>query len=200
MRHSADPPVLDAQSARIVRWTRIGVWAFWGALLLLVLSSFASESAVRASPDTRAAQLSLLPQGWSFFTRDPREPKDLVYHVVAGDLVRLSYANTSLRNRLGASRSARAIDGELSSLLAPVLMSSWKECDGDPAPCVREIAAEPLRIVNHSTTRFICGEVAIVRSQPVPWAWSRSRDRIQMESRVLRLQVDCSQPRAQRYR
>jgi sporulation delaying protein A len=184
----------------VIRWAQVAVWTGWATLILFILSSAAGESPIEPAPSTRVIQLSLAPEGWAFFTRSPREPADVVYSEAGGRLTRLSFPNTSGRNLFGLSRSARAFDAELTALLAPVLTSTWRDCEGDPAGCASRLAPRPLELVNWSTTRYICGDVVVVRSAPVPWAWRRSRDRVHMDSKVLRLRVDCGQKRSVVYR
>ena len=179
-------------SSRVLRWTRVGVWVAWALLILVVLSSAIGENAVQPSMRIRLIQLALLPEGWAFFTRDPQEPTDVVYRRFDDGLMRLTFPNTSGRSLFGISRSARAFDVELTALLAPVLASSWSACDANPGLCASQNQVRPLEAINWSMTRFICDEVAVHRRPPVPWAWSQSRSRIHMASKILLLNVDCS--------
>jgi antimicrobial peptide system SdpA family protein len=188
---------MDANT-RVLRLVRVATWSVWAAVTAFVLSGFADDSTISARRAARLVQGAIIPEGWSFFTRDPREPKDVVYRRARGGLSQVTFANTSARNAYGVSRAARAMDAELMGLLEPVLESTWRDCDGAPEACVA--AARPLALTNWSETRFICGDVAVVRAPPVPWAWRRSRDRIHMPSRVLALKVDCSRRRPARYR
>jgi len=191
---------MDDAQARVLRWVTTGVWAGWALAIVVLLSSAAGESPVEPGLATRRIQLSLVPEGWAFFTRDPREPRAVVYQLAASRLIQLTFPNTSRRNLFGLSRAARAFDAELQALLTPVLASTWADCRGDPAVCVSASTSRPLELTNWSTTRYICGDVVVVRSAPIPWAWRRSRDRIHMDSKVLRLRADCGQKRPPVYR
>lgn len=185
----------EATSTWALRWIRIGVWSVWAALIAVVLASSAGVSPVKPPFSVRILQLAVVPEGWSFFTRDPREPKDVVYRRADGRLEQVTFANTSRASLLGVSRRARAVDGELMGLLAPVLASTWRDCRG--AACLAR-GGEPLRLTNWSTTRHICGDVVVLRSPPAPWAWRRAE--VAMPSQVLELHVDCGRARPLRYR
>jgi antimicrobial peptide system SdpA family protein len=184
---------------RAVRWTRIRFWSVWGVLIVSLTASTAGEGPLKPSSSIRLVQLSLLPQGWSFFTRDPREPTDVVYRMTGTGLEALTFANTSQRSLFGLSRRARVHDAELMALLAPVMQSTWKPCDVDPAGCGARYSGAPLEVANWAPTRMICGDIVVVRSRPVPWAWRRARDRLHMDSRLVRMRVDCSSQRQDLY-
>ncbi|HEX6372101.1 MAG TPA: SdpA family antimicrobial peptide system protein [Longimicrobium sp.] len=186
---------MDPTSSWTLRWIKAGVWTAWGALIVVVLTSSAGVSPVKPRFAVRVLQLAVVPEGWSFFTRDPREPKDVAYRRVGGRLEPVTFANTSRASLMGASRYARAVDGELAGLLAPVLASTWRDCRGEACAAP---AGEPLRLTNWSPTRRICGDVVVVRGAPVPWAWRRAD--VSLPAQTLHLRVDCGRRRPLRYR
>ena len=53
------------------------------------------------------------PQGWGFFTRNPREPHYKLYKVEEGVPVLINYSITSSQNRFGLSRKGSRIGMEL---------------------------------------------------------------------------------------
>ena len=180
------------ENERILTVVKCVVWTFWGFVSILVLLSAASEGPVRIPRSAKLAQAVIFPEGWGFFTRSPREPSSIVYRIEAGRLTKLTFSNTSAHNLFGVSRSARAFDAELALVLAPVLAGTWKDCRGDPTDQHSWAPLRVLHLANWSRTRYICGEILVVQQAPVPWAWSSSRHRIRMPSKILRATVDCS--------
>jgi antimicrobial peptide system SdpA family protein len=196
----ARPASVPGPDARVVRWTRRLVWSAWGVLVLGILAAVPDHSPVKPSSAVRLVQLAVIPQGWSFFTRNPREPYDIVYRPEKGRLAPVTFANTSRRSGFGTSRAARAAHAEVMRLTAPVLGTSWEPCQEDPAHCAARYPRAPLPVTNWSTTRLVCGTVAVVRQPPVPWAWRESRARTHMDSKVVLLEVDCTPDAPRRYR
>jgi antimicrobial peptide system SdpA family protein len=134
--------------------------------------------------------IAVFPQGWAFFTRDPREPVDEAYR--PGErLVPILYPNSSARNLFGFSRRARAQNVEMAALLLEVPASAWKECRAPLRRCLEVAPGCAVAVANVSVTRQICGPVVVERQPPVPWAWGRSTGRIHMPSKVVRLEVAC---------
>jgi len=173
----------------IVSVARILVWGGWLALIAFLAVS-AGHNPVHPPMAARIVQLSLMPEGWGFFTRNPREPARVAYAITARGLIKLTFANTSLRNLLGISRSARACDAELAALLVPILKPSWSKCTGDPEDFSNWVKLRSLTVKNWSGTQFIGGDILVIERPPIPWAWSSSHSRVFMPSRLVRLHVE----------
>jgi antimicrobial peptide system SdpA family protein len=172
--------------------TRVASTAVWSVLALFVLSGSVEDSPLRASARTRLNLLALCPQGWSFFTRDPREPVDRVYRRQGTALAYSSVANGSLANLLGLRRAARAINVELAGLLAGVPEGRWRDCRQAVEKCV-EPGADAIVVENRALVRSLCGELVIERRPPVPWAWSGSPRPVDMPARILLLRAECGE-------
>jgi len=171
-------------------------------LLAVVLAALAGwvlragpvDSPLRADFTTRRGMIAFFPQGWAFFTRDPREAVDRAYRP-GPPLVPLLYANTSPRNLFGFGRGARTLNVELAALLHELPAAAWQPCDAPLQRCVEAGAwagtGGSVAIVNRATEPRICGDVVVERQPPVPWAWGRSIDETHMPSKVARLEVRC---------
>ncbi|HXS35869.1 MAG TPA: SdpA family antimicrobial peptide system protein [Flavipsychrobacter sp.] len=55
----------------------------------------------------RYKMISIMPQGWAFFTKDPKEAKIYVYRVIKNKLYEVSLKSTSAQNYFGISRENR---------------------------------------------------------------------------------------------
>jgi len=160
------------------------------ALTGWVLRAGPVDSPLRADFTTRRGMIAFFPQGWAFFTRDPREAVDRAYRPGA-PLVPLLYANSSPRNLLGLGRGARTLNVELAALLHELPASAWQSCDAPLERCVEARAGGRVAIVNRFPEPRICGDVVVERQPPVPWAWGRAIDETHMPSKVARLDVRC---------
>lgn len=69
----------------------------------------------------------ILPQGWGFFTRNPREAILEIYEIKKNDngMVKILTKNTSWKNWFGLSRNNRFIGYEMSKLIGHIPKEAW---------------------------------------------------------------------------
>jgi antimicrobial peptide system SdpA family protein len=175
----------------IVRLAQGCLALLWTAAIVPVLLGSMPDSPLRPSVGFRQDLIAIAPQGWAFFTRNPREAADRIYAGPGPAWVQVTYTNSSPRNWLGLKRDARALNVELASLLADVDPAQWGDCQGEIAACVRQEDPPAVAVVNRSLTRVLCGEILVERRPPAPWAWSRSQRPVLMPARIARLEVRC---------
>jgi antimicrobial peptide system SdpA family protein len=133
----------------------------------------------------------VLPQGWSFFTRAPREP-DLLPFVRGADgqwRDALRAPHSEPRNVFGLARGSRTQGIEMGVLTSAVAADEWRDCRGPIAACLDRTPA--IAVTNPTLAPTLCGEVGLANQPPPPWAWSRSGKSITMPSTVIRLVVSC---------
>lgn len=169
---------------------RGGLFLFWTGIVLLIMSASPADSPLRATYRTRRAMLALFPQGWAFFTRDPRESLDRLYRPGTPPEP-LLYANSSARSLFGLSRRARAKNVELAALLLHAPSEEWHDCLDSLPRCLEQLPGDAAAVTNTSLTQQICGPVVVERQPPVPWAWGRGLTTVHMPSRVVRFEVRC---------
>lgn len=164
----------------------------WAAAIVPVLIGSLPDSPLRPSMAFRRDVIAIAPQGWAFFTRDPREPVDRVYARRGAEWVQVTYTNSSRRNWLGLKRDARALNVELASLLTEVDEAQWRDCPGRLEGCLRERDVPAVAVVNRSRTRALCGDILVERRPPAPWAWSRAKRPVLLDSRIARIDARCA--------
>jgi antimicrobial peptide system SdpA family protein len=141
--------------------------------------------------ETALSAAVFLPQGWKFFTRNPRAETTFVMERTArGWSIAEGSATGSLANALGASRRGRARSVELGQLMAQVPKSDWSDCDRTPGACLEEIST-PVRLKAAGRRPQLCGIHGIVSQRGLPWAWRDANPPVVMPSRVLLLEVQC---------
>ncbi|HEV8701067.1 MAG TPA: SdpA family antimicrobial peptide system protein [Candidatus Polarisedimenticolia bacterium] len=180
-----------------MRPAQVCVALLWAAAIGPVLLGSLPDSPLRPSLGFRQDMIAIAPQGWAFFTRDPREPVDRVYAPLqagpsAGpEWAQVTYTNSSRRNWLGLKRDARALNVELASLLSEVDPAQWRDCPGRIETCLRERDVPAVAVVNRSRIRALCGSILVERRPPAPWAWSRAKRPVLLDSKIARLEVRC---------
>jgi antimicrobial peptide system SdpA family protein len=138
--------------------------------------------------DTRTVSL-IVPEGWAFFTRSPREPEPEVYAAEGGGWRRVSVGALAVPDTLmGLNRTTRSQGTEIAILTEQIPPAAWAACSGQPTQCLS--AAHPTTtVVNMSTHRTVCGDIGIVIQEVTPWAWHELRP--VMPSQVVRVSVRC---------
>jgi antimicrobial peptide system SdpA family protein len=169
--------------------TKVSIILGWSVLVVLVMRAFMPDNPLRISRAVKDNLTVLIPQGWVFFTRDPREPSDRLYLRTTPCCRPVTQSNGGAGNLFGLNRDSRALSVELGSLIGQAPASAWSQCRGDLNSCIASSTA-PAAVRNASTSRQLCGEVLVHRSKPVPWAWSRDTH-VDPPYALLRMNVSC---------
>jgi antimicrobial peptide system SdpA family protein len=167
--------------------------AVWVGLTAYAVHGALPHNTVVLPGATALKSMVILPQGWKFFTRDPREAT--VRPVRRGPNGRWISASAGPHARVdsyfGLRRSARAQTAEMGLLAQKLPPSAWSECRDRPEECIERAMPHPA-IANPSASATLCGSIALVRQPPLPWAWARSGATAAMPSTIARLEVTCS--------
>lgn len=178
----------------LLRLTRLLLTAFWSAVVAVVFLGNIRNQPFRPPPEQRQFTMALTPEGWAFFTRNPREPVDRVFRWDGDAWRRFNRPNASPENLFGFRKTSRPIGAELSVLLSQVPAGRWRSCDSALETCLRDPALTVVAVENRSRIQAVCGRFALERRPPVPWAWSQSLDEIHMPAKVVLLDVTCRRP------
>ncbi|MEZ4363429.1 MAG: SdpA family antimicrobial peptide system protein [Kofleriaceae bacterium] len=180
-----------APSARALGALTLALAAAWLVVIGYAAYPALPQSPVRLPLAERAHSYLWAPQGWSFFTRDPRGDRQFVYHKGASgwDPVLLA-PHGRLTNLAGLRRRSRAQGVEMALLLENVPPTAWRTCDAPVQVCLSQ-PSTPREVPNVSPDPTMCGDVAVVLQRPLPWAWARASRPITMPSRVVSLRVSC---------
>jgi antimicrobial peptide system SdpA family protein len=135
-----------------------------------------------------------MPQGWKFFTRNPREEqiKALSKDSEGKWQSALIGANASVANLFGLRRNSRAQGIELGLIVTSLKKNQWVECK-DRLDICAEKTCNVGHVANTSPNPTFCGEAVLIKQSPVPWAWSRAKRPVIMPSKCVRVNVSCQQ-------
>ena len=151
---------------------KISIFLIWSIWTLIIFFTIRANNA----PDyhmpyaTKKLMASLLPQGWGFFTRDPKEGITEAYSYHKGALSSITVKNASIQNQMGLSRNARFAGIDLIFLLGYVPDSAWHKGKGDfrsnlPDELDTVVVDKPIQF-------FPEGEYVLHRYEPIPFAWA----------------------------
>jgi antimicrobial peptide system SdpA family protein len=136
-------------------------------------------------PDFRisAAVEAFMPEGWSFFTRSPREEMADLYSVEGDTVYRFTSTNGAPSNFFGLSRKSRKVGMDLSFLAESIPDSAWETVSMLTAstPFKKIFKCKP----NRRITSIPRGRYIIAAYKPIPWAWRNTYSASQRNYRVI---------------
>lgn len=180
-----------AISDRRLGLATISVVAFWMFLVVYAAYPALPFSPVRSPLQRQLGIATMLPEGWAFFTRDPREPRTWIYARGPRGWAKNSlWPHSRLRNLFGLNRESRSQGVELGSFLNWMNGRRWAKCHDEVTTCLERVPVLA-RLRNRYERPTLCGTVGLVMQPPVPWAWSTSPHEVIMPSAVVKLEITC---------
>lgn len=104
---------------------KIIIISFWTVVVFLILFSNNSTYPI-LNYNTQKTMFYLFPQGWGFFTKDPKEVTIDVYQLEGKALKLISMNNFSAQNLFGFSRKARYVGYEFGKLEQSIPKTAYK--------------------------------------------------------------------------
>lgn len=134
---------------------------------------------------------SLVPQGWAFFTRSPREAQILVYKINKDTQLELEIIRHSQpENVFGLNRVQSFKMNELQLIVSKLdrnlfLNTSWNYMNN-----LHGILPKKVNVVQHvfKHSRLINKEIVIIIQDIVPWAWKKNKN-LMMPAKAIRLKI-----------
>lgn len=146
---------------------------FWLSIFFLVAESTVGYTVLNIPTKTKNVVFQKLPQGWGFFTKNPREEHLLIYKTELLYPELFSKKNFTLSNFFGISRKNRFLQYKLISKLGNTKKSGWINCN---YPSILNCDFETTKIIEvKKDENYLIGEYYLFRGKPIPWAWSKSK-------------------------
>jgi antimicrobial peptide system SdpA family protein len=172
----------------------VSIGSIWAAALFTALPTTVLDA--RSASGGRPVISTLIPQGWSFFTRDPQSPSLVIYDVgPGGQIIRAgTLPQTRPENLGGLSRNQRSQDTEKSLLARSV--TEWSTCDGEGfEACASRVLALPADVVvSDATEPNFCGEYLLVLQAVTPFAFRHATSGEIQAEEMAHVDVECEVP------
>jgi antimicrobial peptide system SdpA family protein len=134
---------------------------------------------------------NVLPEGFAFFTKDPREQNPFLYEIQKNNgLIPITTPNSSPSNLFGLSRYQRALYVELGSIISLISSSDRTTCATSFSDCIAHDLIKTVKIQNRTPNALLCGSYYLKMIEPVPWAWHRTF-KGEMPMTVVKLELIC---------
>ena len=148
------------------------IMLLWVALACLVFFSSFEEQIVLNAKTKRTLNL-IFPEGWGFFTKNPREPQLKVFQLIENDTVPIDMSNHSSKNYFGFSRKARLISYEASIIVNDVKKDKWTETTFGK---IHSKSIDTIHIYEKKYFKHIKnGNYIFALFKPLPYAWANQK-------------------------
>lgn len=131
----------------------------------------------------------LFPQGWAFFTKDPRDVQTTLYKIENRTLSELNMKNGATNALFGISRKNRIMLIELAQIVNQIDSISWKDINSKEALLTFSDTAKAIEIGNFVNHSNLVGEYLITKQRPLPWSWRENRDNLFMSAKVVKVKL-----------
>ncbi len=161
---------------------------------ILIFTSTKENTALKIfhSDAEKLVARSLLPQGWAFFTKNPREAELYLYaQDRLGSWKSYDLQIASPSKFFGLIRTNRRIYFDLGKVSQEIPDKAWADCTSRPENCF-DSERELISLTAPESLAQLCGPVGLVVRKPVPWAWYKSRPSTVVKSKIVRLNLLCS--------
>ena len=175
----------------IVFITFITLVAFWIIAIFNVATSAMpyNSTSKQAFDGNYMFFRTLLPEGFSFFTRNPREPQLIL--IERKTQLELELRNNAPKYFFGFDRQSRALNVEISVIWSVVRSKKWYDCDNGDKSCLNESELPFYRINTSFSDPLLIGDYYLKVVEPTPWAWAEAfkRDNKSMPCKIIRVNI-----------
>lgn len=161
------------------------VTAFFG-----LISATSGYTSLKLKSKTNRHLLSLTPQGWGFFTRNPREENIVMYKLDKKDsIIQITDKNFSINNYFGLSRKQRYEAIQMSALLSDIKEDEFVRCNESS---LENCDLHKVILSNNEKNKknYFKGTYFIKKEKTIPWAWSKSKEKLKNYYKVIEIEIE----------
>jgi antimicrobial peptide system SdpA family protein len=158
-------------------------------LVLTVFFSSIKEQQIIKSPMIIKNLNFLFPQGWGFFTRNPREENVFFYKIDSNNKIKeFNLLNQSSGNLFGFSRYTRLLSFDIAILTEMINEKKWYSSNVVSESIYLDI--KPIKIKASSNLQYLRKGTYIIKLQKtVPWSWSNSNQSKYSPFKIVKIQI-----------
>ena len=133
---------------------------------------------------------ALLPEGWAFFTRNPREEQISVYNVNKDKSIEpISIKNMEIKNLFGLDRTSRYTLDKMGTVIGQLPDGYWKTITNLDS---LNFYIDSLSVFSVEISRpSLCGKYLIEKRPIMPWSYYSSTKNVVLPSKYVTIKFDC---------
>jgi antimicrobial peptide system SdpA family protein len=134
---------------------------------------------------------TLLPEGWAFFTRNPREEQLSIYTINKDKSISfVSMKNMEAKNLFGLNRVSRYTLDKMGTVIGQLPNGYWKTIINSDS---LNFHIDSLSIFSVKISRpALCGKYLIEKKPTMPWSYYSSSKNIHLPSKYIIVKFDCN--------
>jgi antimicrobial peptide system SdpA family protein len=125
---------------------------------------------------------NILPQGWSFFTKSPRDIR--VEVLDASTKQKILIKNSSLNYCFGLQRIPSRICIEVADLVKSIPDSLWNTSSGE----VDLSKGDFIQVKSHFSSPLIKSQIIVINEDRLPWAWAKFQSKINLPFEYVKIE------------
>lgn len=133
----------------------------------------------------------IFPEGWAFFTRNPRETKMFIYKILPNnELKEISMKNSEAAVYFGVDRTNRVMYSKISTIIDDVKPEYWSHFDLIEDKITKNEIDQLSVLSIKATAPMIYGDYVIMTKKITPFAWYCStKNKVKTDSRLIILKI-----------
>ncbi len=160
---------------------------FWLIIVLYIALAAIPFNPLSLPTSKSVHIISLVPEGWGFFTRNPKETNVILYKKNGDKWKIWTKSNGDPSFLFGLSRKNRKIVSETISILGKLPDSSWiQNREGKINFNIPKVVS----VKNDTPNQLLSGKFIIVKQDPIPWSWSKEYKHISMPYDITQVQIN----------
>ncbi|UFT99138.1 SdpA family antimicrobial peptide system protein [Radiobacillus kanasensis] len=163
---------------------------FWGFIFLSSVITGMGATAVSPTKDSQVVYSSILPQGWGFFSKDPRAP---IMGLYAADekSTEILWPTMRAENIFGLYRKGRAQGVEMGALFTKIEKGEWSKCDNSDLDSCKKQANE-VEVENIAPSPLLCGTYYFTQEKTIPWSYFKYSESETKVTKIVKGDITCS--------
>jgi len=158
-------------------WIVLGILVFWGSL----------KEQVLLDHNLRYKVMLFFPQGWSFFTKSPRDEAMAIYRIEDEEIVALPVSNHE-NIGFGFGRTTRIIGYEASMVASKIHPSRWSTHTNQPIEDFIDLPVIELE-KEEGFNHLVEGEYIFKLYKTIPFAWAGRQQEANNPFRISRVRI-----------
>ena len=164
----------------------------WILVIFFSIIIYSEENPIRLLISNKLYLQSYFPQGWAFFTKNARDPNIEIFAILNGKIQKKPFQRQGdLHNLLGLKRDARAMGCEYGYLLDKVKNDTLEWTKFTNFNNIELSSIKSYVVNNFNKKPLLKDYILLIRTPPVPWAWSKNKENIKLPVEVIKLKVIC---------
>ena len=162
---------------------------YWFVVLcFVIINSVVETTTFSIKTKTKQIVNHFIPQGWGFFTKNPKEEDRIfIYKNIGGEYILTFNPNSSLKNVLGFKRKERAKQRDVMFIMNELTDDDFVLCRSlDKTWCEQN----KVRKLKSKFTFYDKGEYFLVLQKPTPWAWAKHSETLLKPTRSTKIIIE----------